>query len=253
MWPNATPARLALIASLERQFGLLAGPGTRTRVGVGIATGADSVYITGDPDLVEDEHVVPLIVSADTRSGSLEWSGHYLVSPWHPDGRLADLRTRPRLRAYLERHAARLRARHVAMRRPEVWYRTIDRVDPDVLRREKLLFPDMKSSIHPVLEGGLAYPHHSLYFVLSEDWDLTVLGGLLFSKVAQIFIEAYTVKLRGGTLRFQAQYLRQIRVPRPDAISAPMRREFQEAFLLRDAERATRAAMTVYGIEELPA
>ncbi len=62
-------------------------------------------------------------------------------------------------------------------------------------------------------EEGL-YPHHNLYHVVSDTWDPRVLGGLLLSRIAQTFVEAYAVKMRGGTLRFQAQYLRRIRIPR---------------------------------------
>ena len=32
---------------------------------------------------------------------------------------------------------------------------------------------------HPVLDEGSFYPHHNLYFVTSDAWDLQVLGGLL--------------------------------------------------------------------------
>src|SRR5437764_1386986 len=81
--------------------------------------------------------------------------------------------------------------------------------------RPKLLLPDMQMTIHRFLDEGGLYPHHNLYYVVSDVWDLRVLGGLLLSRVAQAFIEAYAVRMRGGTLRFQAQYLRRIRVPRP--------------------------------------
>ena len=35
------------------------------------------------------------------------------------------------------------------------------------------------------------------------------------SAVGQFFVESYGVRMRGGYLRFQAQYLRRIRVPDP--------------------------------------
>ena len=42
-WPSANPARLAMVADLERRHPPLEDANTGTRVGIGLATGADSV------------------------------------------------------------------------------------------------------------------------------------------------------------------------------------------------------------------
>ncbi|MEU4333518.1 Eco57I restriction-modification methylase domain-containing protein [Micromonospora lupini] len=249
-WPAGSPSRLAMIEALNERFPPLEDATTGTRVGIGVATGADSVFITTDAD-VEPRRLLPLSMVKDTTSGSHSWSGHYLVNPWDTDGQLVDLTALPRLRAYYQRHAAALRRRHVAGKRPAHWYRTIDKVDHSLIERPKLLFPDMKTTIHPVLDEGGFYPHHNLYYIVSDTWDLGVLGGLLLSGVAQAFVEAYAVKMRGGTLRFQAQYLRRIRVPRPEAISAADRAALAAAFDQRDTRAATEVALRVYGIEAL--
>ena len=110
----------------------------------------------------------------------------------------------------------------------------------------------MKATIQPVLDPGFGYPHHNLYWITSSRWDLRVLGGLLLSRVAQMFVEAYGVKMRGGTLRFQAQYLRLIRVPDPDAIEAGITARLAQAFDERDVETATAAALEAYGLDSLP-
>ena len=106
----------------------------------------------------------------------------------------------------------------------------------------------MRLTIHPVLDDGKTYPHHNLYYVVSDTWDIRVLGGLLLSRIAQAFIEAYAVKMRGGTLRFQAQYLRRIRVPKQSDLPERDRRELAEAFERRDVEGATRIASRLYGL-----
>ncbi|MEU8372058.1 Eco57I restriction-modification methylase domain-containing protein [Micromonospora sp. NPDC048894] len=248
-WPAGSPSRLALIEELNDRFPPLEDAHTGTRVGIGVATGADSVFITTDAD-VEPRRLLPLSMVRDTTSGCHSWSGHYLVNPWDADGQLVDLAALPRLRAYYQRHSAALRRRHVAGRRPAQWYRTIDKVDHSLVERPKLLFPDMKTTIHPVLDKGGFYPHHNLYYIVSDSWDLRVLGGLLLSGVAQAFVEAYAVRMRGGTLRFQAQYLRRIRVPRPELISTADRAALTSAFDRRDTRAATRVALRVYGIEE---
>jgi hypothetical protein len=55
--------------------------------------------------------------------------------------------------------------------------------------------------------------------------------------------------MRGGTLRFQAQYLRLIRVPHPDQISADQKDALRTAFQVRDSDAATTAACAAYGID----
>lgn len=251
-WPAASPARLAVLELLTERFRLLEDDKTGTRVGIGIATGADKVFLTADKELVEGDRLLRMAMVRDTTSGTLDWHGTYLVNPWTAEGRLVDLAAFPRLASYFEEHGAALRKRYVATKQPDRWYKTIDKVDHHLTGRTKLLFPDMKLSIHPVLDEGGLYPHHNLYFIVSEAWDMRVLGGLLLSKVAEAFVEAYAVKMRGGTIRFQAQYLRKIRVPDPQAISESDQVALREAFDKRDVQAATEAALRVYGIAELP-
>ncbi|MGC4886437.1 Eco57I restriction-modification methylase domain-containing protein [Micromonospora sp. DT227] len=249
-WPAGSPSRIALIETLNDRFPPLEDQSTGTRVGIGVATGADKVFVTTHAD-VEPRRLLPLSMVKDTTSGTFSWSGHYLVNPWDAEGALVDLASLPRLREYYQRHAAALKGRHVAGRRPAQWYRTIDKVDHSLINRPKLLFPDMKTVIHPVLDEGGFYPHHNLYYIVSDVWDLRVLGGLLLSGVAQAFVEAYAVKMRGGTLRFQAQYLRRIRVPRPENVSAADCAALAAAFDERDSRAATKVALRVYGIEAM--
>ena len=237
-WPTGSPERLALVARLERDLPTLEDAVTGTRVGIGVASGADRVFVLRDQDVVEQNRMLPLAMARDTLSGSLHWSGHYLVDPWDGDtGKLVALADYPRLAAYMQDNAVALLKRNVAGRRPEQWYRTIDRVSHSLTAKPKLLIPDIKAEIHPVLDpggsGGL-YPHHNLYWVASEQWDPQVLGGILLSRVAQMFVACYAVKMRGGYLRFQAQYLRRIRVPRLDRLSSKIARDLARAFAARD-------------------
>lgn len=251
-WPAASPARLAMLEDLSDRFRLLEDETTGTRVGIGIATGADKIFITHDEDLVEDDRLLPLAMVRDTTSGVLKWDDTYLVNPWDARGNLVDLAKYPRLGAYLRKHSGALRTRYVAVKQPERWYKTIDKVDHTLVAKPKLLFPDMKLTIHPVLDQGGMYPHHNLYYIVSDVWDLRVLGGLLLSKVAQAFVEAYAVKMRGGTLRFQAQYLRKIRVPDFSELSDEVCAALAKAFDCRDVQAATEAALRAYGLTDLP-
>jgi len=250
-WPWAEPEVLHVLQHLETTCHPLEDTLTGTKVGIGVATGADKVFVTTDTTVAEPDRLLPLAMAHDTRAGSVNWSGHYLVDPWGLDGRLVDLQDYPKLAAYYARHADTLRARNIAGRHVQGWYRTIDRVTHSLTKRNKLYFPDMKLEAHPVLDRGETYPHHNLYFIVSDVWDLEVLGGLLLSKVAEMFVSSYCVKMRGGTLRFQAQYLRRIRVPDLATLSQDAQRRLQDAFRSRDREAATAAALEAYGIPSL--
>src|SRR6185312_5766035 len=118
-----------------------------------------------------------------------------------------------------EKHATALKKRHTAAKNVLGWYKTIDRVTHALSVKPKLYIADIKNVLDPVLDPGETYPHHNLYFIQSDEWDLEVLGGLLMSAVGQFFVESYGVRMRGGYLRFQAQYLRRIRVPAPHTLS----------------------------------
>ncbi len=189
-------------------------------------------------------------MAKDLCEGTMQWSGHYLVDPWNSHG-LVNLDTYPRLHAYFEQHASALKRRHTAEKNVRGWYKTIDRVTHTLTSTPKLYIADIKNLLDPVLDCGETYPHHNLYFIQSEQWDLEVLGGLLMSAVGQFFVESYGVRMRGGYWRFQAQYLRRIRVPNPNALSLVQSEALREAFRRRDRRRATQVALEVYGIEEV--
>jgi hypothetical protein len=248
LWPSGSPHNLELVADLERRFPPLEDSRTGTRVGIGVASGCDDVYITAEPPDVESDRLLPLVMASDLRDGTVDWAGRHLVNPWN-DGQLIDLNDYPKLAAYYEANGSRLRGRHIAKKRPSSWHRTIDRVDPNLLVQPKLLLPDMKAAAHPVLDAGAHYPHHNLYYVVSDAWDLEVLGGILLSDIANLFVGAYCVKMRGGTYRFQAQYLRKIRVPQLPELDAAVAAELASAFAARDSVRATAAASWAYAID----
>ncbi len=78
-----------------------------------------------------------------------------------------------------------------------------------------------------------------------------MLGGLLLSDIAELFVATYCVKMRGGCYRFQAQYLRRIRVPAVQSVGKrdqPTSR--RKAFENRDRDRAhAQSPRRLYGVE----
>lgn len=247
-WPTGSPHTIKLLEHLQENFPTLEADGT-TKISIGVATGADEAYIISqDAGVdVEQDRLTPIVMAGDIRAGRLTTPAKMLLNPWDDEGRLVDLADYPKFAAALASHTD-VKKRFVARKNPSTWHRTIDKVYPGLAERPKLLLQDMKAQITPVLEPGGYYPHHNLYYVVSSSWDMEVLGGLLLSRIAEAFVSSYGVKMRGGTLRFQAQYLRKIAVPRPEAIPDDIASRLRDAFRACDRAAATRAAEAAYGL-----
>jgi adenine-specific DNA-methyltransferase len=252
-WPEGSPQTLEWLEKLADELPALEDLTTGTKISIGVATGADAVYVCRQQDLpdVETDRLLPLVMAADVKSGEFCWTGHQLINPWEPTG-VAELSSYPKLAAYYRGHLPALKGRNIAKRSDSRWYRTIDRVNFNLLNRPMLVMEDMKSQAHPVFVPAGYYPHHNLYYVISDGWDLHALGGLLLSEVTERQVAAYCVKMRGGTLRFQAQYLRRVRCPRPTSIAPDVLNALAVAFRARDRTAATAAALRAYKITSLP-
>jgi len=246
-WLLESSDQMALIRRLEMQFQSLEDVGCK--VGIGVATGADKAYI-GDFDAldVEPDRKLPLVTTQDILSGEVQWRGQGVINPFAEGGGLVDLRNYPRLRRYLEARRTAIAARHCAQKTPSNWYRTIDRITPILASRPKLLIPDIKGEAHIVFEGGELYPHHNLYYVTSDEWELRPLQAVLLSAVTRLFMATYSTKMQGGFLRFQAQYLRRIRIPQWADVSTALRTELAEAAIKRDFQACNRAVFKLYGL-----
>lgn len=238
---------LAVVRRLEVQFPTIEEAGCK--VGIGVATGADKAFIGKFDELdVEADRKLPLAMTRDILTGSLNWRGLGVVNPFAPEGGLVDLACYPRLKRYLEARKDEIAGRHIAQKMPANWYRTIDRIYPELVAKPKLLIPDIKGEAHIVYDAGSCYPHHNLYFVTSDTWDLHALQAVLLSGIARLFVATYSTKMRGGYLRFQAQYLRRIRVPHWRDIPLPMRKRLIDAGRKADAVACNNAVAELYGL-----
>ncbi|MCT9000246.1 Eco57I restriction-modification methylase domain-containing protein [Chelativorans intermedius] len=248
-WILEAPDQLMLIRRLERDYPAIEDAGCK--VGIGVATGADKAFIGPFDELdVEDDRKLPLAMTRDIDSGEVKWRGLGIVNPFADEGGLVDLDDYPRLKKYLEQRRDQIAKRHVAKKAPANWYRTIDRIYPALADRPKLLIPDIKGDAHIVYEEGRLYPHHNLYFIVSDEWDLRALQAVLRSGIARLFVSIYATRMRGGYLRFQAQYLRRIRLPRWQDVSTALKDELIDAAGRRDVEACNRAVAKLYGLSK---
>jgi hypothetical protein len=250
-WTLSSPEQLQVLRKLEASHQLIEADGT-TKIKIGVASGSDKIYIVDKSADIEPSRLLPLVMRDDLCKGTIRDTGRCVINTFEDNGDVVELAKYPRLRAYFEAHESRIRARHVAKKSAKGWFRTIDRVYPEFVGKPKLLIPDIAGSNEVTLDPGKYFPHHNLYFVLSESWDLEVLGGLLSSQVALFFVWSYAVKMRGGYLRFQAQYLRRIRVPKPSDLPKRLTSDIKKAFRNRDFGELDRLALEAYGLDSLP-
>ena len=238
---------LDLARRLERQLPLIEDAGCK--VGIGVATGADRAFIADYEALdVEPSRKLPLAMTRDITSGEIAWCGKGVINPFADDGRLVKLEDYPRLKRFLEDRREQIAGRHVAEKSPHKWYRTIDRIYPELTWKEKLLIPDIRGDASIIYEPGQLYPHHNLYFVTSSEWDVHALQAVMRSGIARLFVSLYSTKMRGGYLRFQAQYLRKIRLPHWHTVPEVVRQRLAEVSHKNDAEEIGELVATLYGL-----
>jgi len=246
-WLLESSDQTAIIRRLEESLPSLEEAGCK--VGIGVATGADKAFIGDYSQLdVEPDRKVPLVTTRDIKSGEVVWTGQAVINPYRDEGGLVDLEDYPLLNKYLNKHRDVISRRHCAQKTPLNWYKTIDRITPAIALKPKLLIPDIKGEAHIVYEDGRLYPHHNLYYITSECWDLHALQAVLLSAVTRLFITTYSTKMRGGFLRFQAQYLRRIRLPKWDDVSDSLKEQLKLAGVSRNIFACNDAVFELYGL-----
>lgn len=192
------------------------------RIGIGVATGADAIFVSRDlPQKVEEELIMPGINARDLKGNRFHWQGEYLLNPYNNDGTLVDLADYPRASAYLKKHRERLSARHVAKKSPSRWYKTIDRINPTLLSQPKILLPDMSGNTFVFVDDGEFYPLHNIYYIIGRSsLQLRLLAAFLMSDFIRNQLASVTNAMNGGFSRWQSQHLRKLRLPDLNTIAA---------------------------------
>lgn len=249
-WLLSNASRLLVIQHLERSLPSLEEAGCK--VGIGVATGADKVYIGTDAELdVESERKLPLLTRGDLKNNRIQWTGKYVLNPFDGDHTgLVDPDRFPKFRAYLETHRAQIQSRHVARKNPHVWLRTIDRIYPALSGTPKLVIPDIQGDPQVAYDKGEFYPHHNLYYITASAWDLRALQTVLRSPLANAFVATYSLRMRGDCLRFQAQYLRRIRLPHWSTLSNELQITLKSLAESDDLPLIEKAVRSLYGLDE---
>lgn len=246
---SRTSEERLLLDRLEKEFPSIEDTGCS--IGIGVATGCDDVFIALGENLpIEEDRKLPLLTTSDIQTGRIIWSGKVVVNPFKEDGTLVNLEVYPQLKAYFLSREEEIKKRNVARRNPKAWYRTIDRIYQPLTYQPKLLIPDIKGEPLVVYDEGHYYPHHNLYVITATKWDLQALQALLCSYVTTFFIATYSVKMRGGYLRFQAQNLRRIHLPNWESVPPSLQVRLKEVANSNDLNACNDAVFDLYQLSQ---
>ena len=222
------------MCSLDEKLPLLSESASGTQIGIGVATGNDDVFIVKAPVAqIEKDCLLPLATSEDIRQGRIH-GDYYLVNPYATDGSgcLRVLDDWPGLKSYLVKHREELGKRFVSQKGE--WYRTIDRVNDWLFHHAKILLPDIQSGgIVGIDSEGTVYPHHNVYWIISEEWPLYLLASILKSEFVSRQIRLFSSEMRGGSIRYQVKNLERLRIP-PYTAFSPEEKLLMEDFYIHN-------------------
>lgn len=220
-----------------------------TRIGIGVASGADDIFVDAQRHAdIEAERLVPLVVSEDIKNGSISWGQHYILNPYdfHGDSEMIDLAKFPKTAAYFKNNENRLKARYCARGNGEDWFRTLDKMNHKVFKSAKLLLPDIQSGGNVALdEYGEFYPHHNVYWITSAIWNLKALCVILRSSFVTDQIRRVSVQMRGGSIRYQAQNLRNVHIPAWESITTEDVMELERLYDNSDREYVNSIVLSI--------
>lgn len=216
-WVTTSNTALEVWREVAERFPKIEDSAPGTKIGIGVATGADKVFLLpGNGSMVEDECKLPLVKAEDIRPGVVVWKNSYMLNPYDAvdSHKMRDFSNHPKANAYVKRFEDILKNRHCAKAHPKEWLRTIDRINYNVLRSPKVLMPDIQLGGVAALDAnGQYYPHHNVYYIVSEGWNMSALCTVMRSSFVADQIKKVSVSLRGGSVRYQSQNLRGIYIP----------------------------------------
>lgn len=210
------------------------------QVGIGVATGADGVFISRDiVNQAEPEVTIPIINARDLSGDIFNWGGRYLLNPYDKFGNPIDLELYPKAKEYLLNNKTVLERRHV-VKNKRIWYLLIDKIKPNLQSEPKILLPDISANKRIFVDSGRYYPAHNIYYILSKEHSeeaLKLLAAILMSEFVRDQITRLSNKMNGGFPRWQSQTIRKLRLPDIREIPNGIKISLIKAYEIFDLEK----------------
>ncbi len=190
------------------------------KIGIGVATGCDKVFINDDfSGKIEKDLLLPILMSRDLKNDTFRWHGKYIINPFDLNGSLINLDKFPKAKKYFTEHKELLEKRHIAKKNPQNWIKTIDKIKPDLKSKAKIILPDISGNKYIFIDEGNYYPHHNLYYITGDSLPrLKVLASILLSDFVRLQLSNIGNKMNGGYPRWQSQYLKKLRIPKINSL-----------------------------------
>ncbi|MFI3287443.1 MAG: Eco57I restriction-modification methylase domain-containing protein [Rikenellaceae bacterium] len=184
-------------------------------IGIGVATGADDIFIGSKLYTeIEPSLLLPIITTKDIAGDGILWRGNYIFNPFDKNGNIIELADYPKAHQYLSSHSERLKRRYVSKRNPQYWFRTIDKIKSELLTSPKIILPDIATSRFLQIDEGKFYPHHNLYYIKSDCiYKLKILCSILMSDFVYNQLVALSSSMNGGYPRWQSQNIKRLKIP----------------------------------------
>lgn len=202
-------------------------------IGIGVATGADRIFITKDLKYnIEEELLLPIVCAKDLSGNKFQYNGLYLLNPYDKFGSLIDINNYPKAKAYLEQYRTVLQQRHI-VKNNRKWYALIDRVKTDLQHKSKILLPDISANSYIFIDNGNYYPSHNIYYIISnydDEEQLLLLAAILMSDTVKEQLLNLSNKMNGGFPRWQSQVLRKLRIPHISGINSDIKAQLISAY-----------------------
>jgi len=208
-WNLEQPEVLALMEKL-RSKGVPLGEYVQGRFYRGILTGLNEAFVidaaTREKLIAEDpgsaEVIKPWLRGRDIRKWKIEWDGLYvLYIPWH-----LDMNKYPSVLDHLKQYREKLENRNESERDRYEWY-ALQRYAADYyfeFSKTKIVYPDIAQNSKFAWDETKAFLGNTAYIIPTDEiW----LVGLLNSKVIWWYYRNISSIIRGGFVRFIAQYM----------------------------------------------
>jgi len=238
----------AIVEGWMSRFPSIVKAGCEIRVGP--ALGREAAFVARALD-VEEALLSPYLRAREIVGDRLAWEGNRVISVHAPSGGLIDLRRYPRAARHLGRFRQRLEERACVTgdKCAGQWYRTIDRVDPTLWARNKILLPEIFRVPRIALDQGGYVPAHSIYAIFSASWPLPVLRDLLACGVLGVVMDCIAPRIGGGCKRCYKRFLSRLPLPRWDALPEETRQGLVASSAARNRDGFTERIVGVYEVE----
>lgn len=207
-------------------------PNQGFKIGIGVATGCDNIFIGSDlMDKVEPELILPILMTKDLKKNNFCWSGNFIINPFTKSGSLICLDEFPKAKSYFEANKEILINRHIGKKNPNHWFRTIDKINVELVKKDKILLPDISGNSQIFLDNGKYYPHHNIYYITGRSKEkLVLLAAVLMSDFVRNQLLQLGNKMNGGYPRWQIQNLKKLSIPIIDAIPQESKERLTKAY-----------------------